>query len=118
MARADFVFFGEVVSEFGSRKPHLASDLGWNFDVAAVWKGPEGRTAQIYSHDEDNSISSCDSEFDVGVIYVVFAYLDRDASSTRYRVGRCSLTMPVTKGEPTATAIVGELGEPASRPAR
>jgi len=110
--KADYIFFGRAVSRVGFEEEVPEGYRSWVFDVAAVWKGPVSRKGRVYAHAESNVVSSCDRAFEVGVAYVVFAYLEPDAKSIRYRDGLCSLTAEVSETKSFSHEIVRRLGVP------
>ena len=114
--RADFVFFGQAVSRSGFEEGIPVGYRYWTFDIAAVWKGPVSQMGRVYAHAESNLINSCDREFQVGVNYIVFAYLEPSTKSVRFRDGVCSLTAPVSEEKSFSHEIVRRLGPPSAEP--
>ena len=112
---ADYIFFGRAVSRAGFEDEVPAGYRSWTFDVAAVWKGPVSRKGRVFAHAESNVVTSCDRAFEIGVAYVVFAYLEPDSRSARYRAGRCSLTAEIGETKSFSHEIVRRLGAPLSQ---
>jgi len=118
LSSSDFVFFGQVTTRSGFDEGVPRSFRSWEFDVAAVWKGPGLRTSRVFAHSESNLVSSCDREFKIGETYVVFAYLEPGASSERFRAGVCSLTSLITSESGFSHDLVRRLGDPKHEPRR
>ena len=113
---SDYVFYGKAISQLGARTSPLRGDIAWNFEVAAVWKGPTSQTALIHGQPATGTATNCDREFEVGKIYVVFAYQDRTTDSSHFQVNQCSLTTEVQLESAFAKEIIGRLGDPLPMP--
>ena len=114
--RSDFVFYGKLVSQYGQRTSPLRGEIGWNFEVTAVWKGPISKTARIHGQSHAGLATTCDLEFEIGKIYVVFATQDKTTGSPHFQANRCSLTSEVQINSAYAKEVIGRLGDPLPMP--
>ncbi|MFT5443525.1 MAG: hypothetical protein ACI8W3_002575 [Myxococcota bacterium] len=93
LEQADLVFFGTVSRYFQGTGIHAESQLFWEFAVEGVWKGPAQQTMRIYENDFDGSEDKCGHKFEVGLNYLVYAFVNEKAPN-RFRAHLCSRTKP------------------------
>lgn len=89
---SDAVFSGTVASRQDALKwfkRSSADPVTWTFKVDEVWKG---KVAPIISVTSAESDESCGYEFQVGQLYVVYAYQNGDSLD----VSLCSRTVPLS----------------------
>ncbi|HEX9989406.1 MAG TPA: hypothetical protein VGE45_13140 [Chloroflexia bacterium] len=112
--KADIVFSGKVLSirVEGQDGPEDAEWYRVNvFQVGSVWKGRS--QSQISVATAGNPFSSCDTSFDVGENYLVYAF-QSDNYAEPYAFGGCSRTTRLQYAEEDLKALgkgkqVGEL---------